>query len=196
MGKPTVLLDVDGVIADFTAAALELIFEVTGRRYQPSDVKTWEVFDSIPEPEAQKEVYRILKGAGGCLSIPVYEPALEGVARLRELANIVVVTSPFKGSPTWAHEREIWLEKHFQLEHVIHARHKERIHGDLLVDDKSEHVRDWIAYWQRSGRNPKARGILWKTDRTINDSREPLALEAEDWSDLCEFVRRHARGVL
>jgi 5'(3')-deoxyribonucleotidase len=197
MNKPTVLLDCDGILSDFTRAALELVFEVTGRRYAASSITTWEVFDSLAqEREYQHEVYRILKGTGGCLSIPVYESALEGVAKLRELADIVVVTSPFKGSPTWAHERELWLEKHFQLEQVIHARSKERVHGDFFVDDKSEHVSDWLNYWVRSGRDPEACGILWKTDRTTSDTRDPLAFEASDWAGLCAHVRRHARGVL
>ena len=103
MIKPAVLLDVDGVLADFTLAALKLVQLLTGRHYEPSDVTTWEIFDSIPEPEARHEVYRILKDVGGCASIPVYPEAIDGVRELRKLANIIAVTSHFRGSPTWAH---------------------------------------------------------------------------------------------
>src|ERR1039458_10062200 len=128
--KPTVLLDIDGVIADFAGAALELVHQLTGKHYKPEAVTTWEVFDSIPEPQAKDEVYRILKAPGGCAGIPVYPEALAGIERLREIAQIVAVTSPFKGSPTWAHEREEWLSAHFgsAISYVISSGRKERVH--------------------------------------------------------------------
>lgn len=193
--KPTVLVDCDGVLADFTSAALELVYEVTGRRYPPSDVTTWEVFDSIPEPLAQKEVYRRLKGQGGCLGIPVYPDAKEGIARLREFAHIIVVTSPFKGSETWAHERELWLEQYFgtDIDYVIHARRKERVHGDIFIDDKPEHIDSWLSYWVHSGREPDALALLWETDRTITEKVDARAERVKDWADVYELVQRRIR---
>jgi 5'(3')-deoxyribonucleotidase len=187
--RPTVLLDVDGVLADFTSAVLALIYDVTGRRYQAQDVTTWEVFDSIPEKEAQAEVYRILKGRGGCLGIPVCDEAKEGVARLREVADIVIVTSPFSGSETWVHERNEWLYKHFGIERhdVIHANKKARIHGDVFIDDKPEHVDDWLSYWGARGHGA-ALGLLWASDRTITEGAH--LMRVNDWSDVMEMLRR------
>ena len=189
--KPTVLLDCDGVLSDFTRAAVALVNEFTGKNYKSSDVTTWEVFDSIPEPEARREVYRILKGPGGCESIPVYPDAVEGVKKLREMAHIICVTSPFKGSPTWAHEREVWLEKHFgaDISYVIHTRHKERIHGEVFIDDKPEHVLGWLDYWSNS--IDPVLPILWKTDRTINTPRKPGIEQVSGWPEVHALIQKH-----
>lgn len=185
--RPSVLLDVDGVLADFTSAALELVFKETGRRYEPNAVTTWEVFDSIPEPFAQARVYGLLKGRGGCLGIPIYEGAQDGVARLRELADVTIVTSPFSGSETWMHEREKWLEQHFGIDHhdIIHAKKKSRVHGDIFIDDKPEHIEGWLQYW--SARGLEVMGLLWGTDRTIGTPSH--LTKVTDWETVLQLVR-------
>jgi 5'(3')-deoxyribonucleotidase len=186
----SVLLDCDGVLADFVSAALDVLHDLTGRRYDPSSVTTWEVFDSIPEREAQEVVYQRMKARGGCLRIPIYESAREGVARLRELADVTVVTSPFSGSETWAHEREKWLHQHFGIEHrdVIHAHKKFRVHGDVFIDDKPEHLAAWVDYWVRSGRDRSVSALLWGTPRTTSES-PPLPLRQVDrWSQVIDFI--------
>ncbi len=190
-GRKTVLMDVDGVLADFAVAALELVRQLTGKRYKPEDVTTWEVFDSIPEPQAKAEVYRIMKAPGGCTAIPVYPEARDGIERLREVADIIAVTSPFKGSPTWAHEREEWLTAHFgsAISYVISSRHKDRVHGDFLVDDKPEHVRDWLRYWRHAGRNPSAIPMLWRTYRTLNEPVEDGIISVSNWNEVYDLVR-------
>ena len=190
--KPTVLLDVDGILADFTTAALRVVHAKTGRMYKPSDVKTWDLFDSIPEPAAKAAVYAEMKEPGGCSSIPLYPEALEGIARLSQDAEIVIVTSPWKGSDTWAGERERWLEEHFgaHISHVIHARQKERVHGDIFVDDKASHVNGWVKYWVDSGRDPACRGVLWQNNNGIEEEVDARVLRANGWSDILKLVRR------
>lgn len=185
--KPTVLLDVDGVLADFVGAALGYLHGLTGRWYDADTIRTWEVFDSLP-PEEQpfkEEVYARLKTRGGCTSIAVYGGAKEGVARLREIADVVVVTSPFGGSETWMHERETWLGEHFGIDRhdVIHASKKARIHGDVFVDDKTSHAVEWVGYWTGG------RAVLWHTPRSADDEAHPRILRARSWDDVIEVVR-------
>ena len=144
MRKLSCLLDVDGVLGDFVSAALAHLSEVTGVKFDPISVTSWEVFDSIQEPfkSWKGTVYERMKARGGCSSIPVYDGAKEGVARLREIADVTILTSPFNGSATWMHEREKWLEQHFGIHHrdIIHADKKFRVHGDIFVDDKPSHL--------------------------------------------------------
>lgn len=190
--KPTVLLDCDGILADFTKATLELIRKMTGRRYEQRDITTWEIFDSLPEMDdlARDEIYRILKAPGGCTSIPIYPDAQDGVRRLRELATIVIVTSPFSGSPTWMHERELWLKEHFGdgIHSVIHAKHKHHVHGDFFIDDKPSHIKEWLDYWVRSGRDPNAVGMVWRTPRAHHDEVDSLAVQVEDWDSALRTI--------
>jgi 5'(3')-deoxyribonucleotidase len=128
---------------------------------------------------------------GGCSSIPVYDGAKEAFTKLQELANIVVVTSPFTGSFTWAYERERWLERHFGVSYrdVIHAHEKYRIHGDIFLDDKPEHVDAWLDYWVNSGRDENVTALLWETDRTINATVSSMAERVKDWESVLEIVR-------
>jgi 5'(3')-deoxyribonucleotidase len=191
--KPTLNLDVDGILADFVSAALALVAQHTGNVYHPNDIRTWEVFDSIPEKAVKDAVYGVMKAPGGCLAIPVYEGAQEGVKRLRNHVDVICVTSPFHGSPTWAHEREVWLEKHFGITHVIHAHRKERVHADFFVDDKPSHVDDWIRYWVDSGRDPDAEGVCWRTARLVEGPKSLHARTLDSWEDLINIVA--TRGI-
>lgn len=190
--KPTVLVDCDGVLADFAAAALKVLYEETGHQYSTDAIKTWEIFDSLPEPpEVKTQVYDILKGPGGCSSIPVYPGALEGLRKLKQYADIIVVTSPFKGSATWAHEREEWLENIFGdvISYVVHTHHKERIHGEIFIDDKVSHVIEWGEHWGNcpSGRRwPTA--VLWAGAMQIDTDVPHWVHQVKTWDEVLQLV--------
>lgn len=191
MRRPSVLLDVDGVIADFVSLALGIVHDITGKRYKSDDIRTWEVFDSIPEHEREKdEVYRRMKSRGGCSAIPVYDGAMEGVARLRGIADVTIVTSPFSGSETWMHERERWLEKHFGIDHrdVIHADKKFRIHGDVFIDDKVAHLHAWSDYWIGMGRDKRVQPVLWDSPRSGSEVVGAGVVRVKNWGEVFELV--------
>lgn len=186
-------LDVDGVLADFAAAVCEHVYTVTGRRYNPNVIRTWEVFDSLPEPPSvQAEVYARLKAEGGCSSIPVIDGAKDAVNQLNEIVDITIVTSPFYGSKTWVYERSRWLHKHFgvSVDHVIHAKRKHAIHADFFLDDKESHVRAWEAYWRAHGHSPV--GLLWHTNR--NTDPHPDTKVVTNWADVIQLVRVHVEA--
>src|ERR1039458_3940057 len=103
MTKLTMALDCDGILADFVSAVLTLVEGITGRQHDSAGVASWAIFDSIHEEAVQDRVFGLMKAAGGCARIPIYEGAQGGVRRLQELVDIICVTSPFHGSPTWAH---------------------------------------------------------------------------------------------
>lgn len=158
--RPVVLLDCDGVLANFIQATLDGLQSVMPHNLTHDSITTWEVFDSFPQ-EAQQHrssVYAYLKKEGGCLGIPLYPGSQGGVARLQNIADVIIVTSPFKGSKTWTHEREQWLEEYFNIEHteVIHAKRKEFVRGDFLIDDKPENLQSWREA------HPDGKPIYWK----------------------------------
>lgn len=181
-------LDCDGILADFAAGACEQIFTVTGRRYDPAVITTWEVFSSIPdEAHVKEEVYNRMKAEGGCLSLPIYDGAKEAVAELRELVDITIVTSPFSGSKVWMYERELWLAEHFGIhaDDIIHAKKKHAIHADFFLDDKESHVDEWEKYWRSHGHNPF--GMLWHMGR--NTAPAPHIKVVNDWQTVIRLVK-------
>lgn len=179
--KPTVLLDCDGPLADFVGAALEIVFEETGKRYVPEDIKTWEIFDSIEDRAVGDRVYAKLKAKGGCYGIAVHEHAAEAVSELKKHADVVVLTSPFFGAETWVYEREKWLSDHLGVKpaEIIHARDKFHVAGDFLIDDKPSHIREWQA------RFPDGEGLLW----TMSHNQDVDLQRVHSWREVLELVR-------
>ena len=183
--RPTVLLDCDGVMADFSQAIFDIIEEISGKKYTHEDVTEWEIFDSLKDVKhLQRAVYDEIKLRGNCGKIPVYSGAVDGVKKLQSIAHVVIVTAPFFGSPTWAHERELWLQGYFGIDphDVIHARTKRHVVGDFFIDDKPAHVEDWR-------RTHGAGGYLW--DCPSNKS-SPLP-RVRGWQDLYDKVYEYSR---
>jgi 5'(3')-deoxyribonucleotidase len=157
--KPTVLVDCDGILADFISAALNILCRKSGILVEHDDIVTWDLYSCLPE-KAQPFIPYIewlLKARGGCMSMSPYDGAREGLQRLEEIANVVIVTSPYPGSETWHSERERWLEKHFNMpaSRVIHTHSKYHVKGDFLVDDKTSHVAKWAEAF------PEGQALLW-----------------------------------
>jgi 5'(3')-deoxyribonucleotidase len=55
------------------------------------------------------------------------------------------VSSPWLSNETWEYDRRKWLERNFDIKpsDFISATDKFHVAGDVLVDDKPEHVNKW-----------------------------------------------------
>src|ERR1700735_5490934 len=100
--RPQLLIDADGVLVDFTKTTLDVVHDLTGVRVDPKSITTWEVFESLPvELQARKEEgYRIIRGEGVCRAMAALECAEAGLDSISGIADITVVTSPFRPSRT------------------------------------------------------------------------------------------------
>lgn len=186
--RPTVLLDCDGILSDFIGAVLLALRAEANITVDRESITTWEVFESLP-PEAQvyrTRIYDLLKAKLGCVSMRVYEGAKEGMKKLEEIADVVIVTSPFTGSDTWHSEREKWLKVHFGIPgvRVIHAQAKHHIKGDIFIDDKTAHVVKWAEA------HPGGRAMLWNMKYNENDDLPDNVSRVVGWEQL------HARVEL
>jgi 5'(3')-deoxyribonucleotidase len=168
--RPSVLLDVDGVCADFVEATRVAL----GGMWFLSDVPTWD-FSTVPGFDSE-EAHRVWRQEGFCASIPPYRGAFEGVADLMQIADVTFVTSPMLSSPHWMFERAEWLALHFPPAPVIFAKDKSPIHGDYLIDDRTKHLRAWR--WGEA--------ICW--DAPYN--RDWMGRRAHGWSDLLGYIKR------
>jgi len=162
MKKPIILLDCDGPLACFTQAYLDALFRETGHQHLADEVDRWAIHECgfFKDIEARLGVESLRKRvdahvcqSGFCSDIVPAPGAQEAVARLSELGEVFVVTSPWDSSPTWVHERLHWVAKHFPTigrRRVIQTAQKHLIRGDVFVDDKLEHVEQWSAAWPTS----------------------------------------------
>lgn len=159
MPRPTVLLDCDGVLANFTLANLDFLRTI-GIDRREDEVTTWNIEDALGlEPHQRARMKGRWSEPGFASALPVYDGAVEAVRILNHHADVIVVTSPMSSSRTWHGDRERWLREHFGIESrdVIHAagERKARVHGDLLVEDKVETLVAWC------NAHPHGYGILW-----------------------------------
>jgi len=156
MKRPRILIDVDGVLADFIAHSLPILERLTGRSWVLDDFQTWDLFDTVPR-EFEQPFFAAVNTPGWCRGLPVFGGAQEGITRVRELAEVYIVTSPMNHIPTWTHEREGWLKEHFGIPHkkVVHTSAKYICVGDALVDDRPAN----IAAWEKE--HPEGLGLLW-----------------------------------
>lgn len=182
--RPRVLLDVDGVLADFTSGLLRIVHEVTGRSYAPDHVTEYDFARALSlTPDEREVVNRVISTrAGFCSGLDVFDGAYDGVRRLRSVADVYVATSPWNSAPTWTHERERWLWAHFEIPHarVLHGSAKHLIAGDFLVDDKTSACRDWQAA------HPNGVAVQWQTPHNRNDGW--TGISTRSWDELCALV--------
>lgn len=180
--RPRVLLDCDGVLADFIGGALRIVNTMLGTGYVPTDVTEFDFTKSLGLPaRAAADVKRMIGATHGfAASLAVLPGAVDGVRRLREVADVYVVTSPWNSNPTWMSEREAWLDRHFAIPHrqVIHTAAKHICVGDVLVDDKTETVDRWREW------HPGGVAVQWST---LHNRRDPWdGQSTNDWSVLID----------
>ena len=190
MRKLQIALDCDGLLAGFTAGALVVVEEVTGKRFTPADVTIFDFTKALGLTREEAIAVKKAIGAkrGFAMSLPPYPEARQGVRRLRELGEVFCVTSPWDSNPWWRAERESWLALHFGIDVVHHANDKTGYEADVFVDDKSSHVRDWLSAW------PGRTAVFWRTSHNTSETVPCGAHSIDSWDALYEIAREAALG--
>lgn len=183
--KPRVLLDVDGVLADFVGGYLRLLAEHTGIVATHEQVTQFDIGASLGLTKDQAA--RMKRAVGSAeqfaRSLSPLPGAIEGVRALQEVADVWIATSPWNSNPTWCHDREWWLKEHFGIPHarVTHTSAKHMLRGDFLVDDKTETLQKWLAEGQSGA-------VQWETPHNRHDGW--LGVSTNSWAELAERVSR------
>jgi 5'-nucleotidase len=138
-----VLLDCDGVLADFCGGVFDLVFDASGVRLTTENLEGYDdIFEKTARFHPTKALKEKVSKPGFCTKLRPLAGARDGVDSLRRAGHdIVIVTSPWH-SETWCRERVLWLKRHFEIPErdVIFAKRKDLVRGDLFVDDDPKHV--------------------------------------------------------
>lgn len=145
----TILLDCDGVLADFVSPALEIVHRLGGPKLLHDQLDAYDIGSVLDSEEARDELWHTVSEPGFCASLKPYPGALPVVQELREIGTVVCVTSPMATSPTWAHERAEWLHDYFGFDRgqVISTSGKHYVAGDVFADDAAQHLARWRDRW-------------------------------------------------
>lgn len=139
MLRPTILMDCDGVVADYVGYALDLI---PGHGLQHNDIRN-DLHTDLPEPH-RSTLSSLVGQPGYCANITLYPEAVEYVDALRQIGRVIALTKA-SNTPHWKSERAAWLQKHLgfaiqDIEIVDHVEDKYAYPGHVLIEDKAETV--------------------------------------------------------
>jgi 5'(3')-deoxyribonucleotidase len=132
-----ILLDMDGVLVDVNPKHLKRVNERFGTDYGIEDLIRFNYYDYLPEQHARYLVEESWQDPELYHDLPIAEGAEKGIEALRELARVVVVSSPMTGH---ASSKMRWLMNHgFSKRDFVLTSDKTLVErmcpGALLIDD-------------------------------------------------------------
>ena len=181
--KPIFLCDCDGILSDFIGGLLGFIENHSGVRPARESITTQKAFAHL-DRSAQAAFEARVRAGGFVSELEPYPGAIEGFGRLSEIANVHIVTSPWKGAPTWVHERSEWLERHFGIpfDRVHHESSKFLTRGDYFLDDHGQHLTEWLHHHRD---HFLGHALLWDTP---HNRLEASFWRVRSWEQVIKIV--------
>lgn len=150
-------LDLDGVVFSYVnnireevrawqlAKGLEAPEIIHARLDDPTSLEIWKMYLRWGiNDEEFLEINRIAAAEGRLYRGPIEPGWIEALTKLRDQGHSVhIVTARFEGAPGPTSE---WLIEH-EVPHdaLTFAKDKSKLGLDLLIDDRHENIRDWVA---------------------------------------------------
>lgn len=136
-----ILLDQDGVLADFEHAFLDAwrrqYPDITPIAYE--DRKSFYILQDYP-PELRDKAEALYTSPGFIRNVPAVAGAIEAFHELLALGmDVRICTSPLSQFENCVAEKYLWVEKHLGREatnRLILTKDKTLVRGDILIDDK------------------------------------------------------------
>lgn len=172
--KPTVLIDMDGVIADFDFKLVALI-EKRHPNINLKDIRT-NFSLAADYPEHSDVMKAISDEAEFFESLPIVDGALAGWQRIIDYGySPRICSSPISTNPHSKAEKLAWLEEHLApvfgclvVDQAIITKYKSECVGIALIDDRPEIENSNSAVWQYiifdrpyNRKSPKPRLLNW-----------------------------------
>lgn len=183
-----ILVDCDGVLADFTAYTLKCI----GAKLAIEDITRYEVRTFL-SPEEDAKALALWKDADWWESMPPIEGAQAGMSRLEgECCIPIILTAPWVSCKGWEWARRAWLKKHFGITHneVLIGSRKFQVEAAMLIEDSHDKLHAWASRWAHRGGVP----ILF--DAPYNRAHEDAVTHSvingfarmNGWGDIDRFL--------
>jgi 5'(3')-deoxyribonucleotidase len=185
MARLIILCDGDGVILDWDKASRAVIKNVTGIDIDHESRNEWDILKH-PALKGREDACRAaFHEKGFCASLEPIPGAQQGLRALQEIADVYIITSPMP-SETWVHERDAAIEKYFGINRkdIGHIHNKWLVRGDVLIDDKTSHIKKWIPW------NPAGLGVLWAYNHNLKSNLEHHKnwIRTNCWDTVIEHV--------
>lgn len=145
MNKMIILVDIDGVLADFEEGFAK---EWKKKFPQHSQIlfkkrKTFYLADTSPDGLG-KEIQSILSSPGFFKNLDIISGGKEALKKMETLGHkVIICTSPISNYKNCVLEKYHWIEKNLGFKwtkRIIMTKDKTLVFGDILIDDKPEHI--------------------------------------------------------
>ena len=136
MEKKVILVDMDDTVENLAATWIGMVNERYGTSARPEDQRVWDMAQTFPELE-REQVYEILREDELYMRAKPIPGAQEYLRKLKEDGHEIyfVTVNPHH---TVHAKVEGLVNRYFPFidwDHVIIARNKQMIRGDVMVDD-------------------------------------------------------------
>lgn len=150
--RPVLLVDMDGVLADFDGALWEGTKDLVEYDIESlEDQRHRFLTDHLGSQFDRRLVRGVVERPGWFRDLPVMVGALEAMEEIRETGvEIWVCTKPLEANPSCRDDKGAWLREHFPyLEgRMIIAPDKSLVVGSVLLDDAPHPTSIGRALWR------------------------------------------------
>lgn len=147
-----ILIDQDGVLADFEAGVNERWQQQFGENLPilPNERKNFYLADDLPQ--YREQIYEIFSSEGFFANLPPIAGAIDALHELLAVGHDVrICTAPITAYRHCVAEKFMWVERYLGKEwinRIILTKDKTWVRGDILIDDKPEITGTLTPVWQ------------------------------------------------
>lgn len=141
-----VAVDMDGVLVDLMSYFVQEVNARLGTSYTHDDLTSFNIHEALPKVDKHL-VAEIMESPGmfGADRQPL-EGAINGLQKLNELYDVMIVTSPWHSSRHCEQDKRDWIRKHapfIKQSQISMMNHKTWIDAHVLIDDKPKTIIDY-----------------------------------------------------
>lgn len=186
------LLDSDGCVADCMSHWVRTYNDRYNDNLSVEEfAETWDGIVDAVKPECGEKVYDLIKEKGFFEALEPIEGAIEGVDWVLDKGINVLVVTAFSANPNIAYGKVAWYQKYFpdlvEQERLILCHNKERVIGDMLVDDAEKNLKKWHRAMTNIGKD--VHPICFAAPHNGAAGAEPyIRARVENWCELKGYI--------
>lgn len=181
----TLLVDMDNVLVNMVEKWINVYNQDEGTNHKFNELNNYDVGTLCKN---NRLLYDILDRDGFFFDLEPMPGAVENFQKLlNDGYDLVVVTQPPRRADMAIHDKRRWMKKHFNdydHSHMIFCHRKDMVRGDLLFDDKPDH----LIHWKKINPDNMIATLDWRYNKDI-PTHFRGSLE-NGWEEFYQFVKK------